>query len=79
MLPQANSDTDPQVTVEDRGALLLDKFIDLSLFFSKIQVLKSHRLWWEFDQLLAIESTLLVSSEQNGGATEDTVSIWHAL
>lgn len=65
-------DTDPQVTIENCGAFLLDKFIDLAFFLPKIQVLKFRRLWREFNQLLAIERTFLVPSKQNSGATEDT-------
>ena len=79
ILPQANAVTNPQVTIEDRRTFLLDKFINLPLFHSKVQVLKIHRLWREFNQLLAIEGTFLISSEQNGGTTEDIIRIWYAL
>ena len=72
-------DTDPQVTIEDCGALLLDKFIDLALFLSKIQVLKFRRFWREFNQLLAIKGGFLISSKQDGGATEGIIRMWNAL
>jgi hypothetical protein len=72
ILPQASADTDLQVTVENSGALLLDKLINLALVLSKFQILKFYRLWREFNELLAIEGTFFVSSEKNGGATRET-------
>jgi len=72
-------DTDPQVTIEDCGAFLLDKFIDLALFLSKIQVLKFCRFWREFNQLLAIKGSFLISPKQDGGATEGIVKMWNGL
>lgn len=35
IIPQASADTDPQVTIEDRGTFLLDKSINLAFILSK--------------------------------------------